>query len=165
MNKIKKSLLDDCREYLVLAVGSAAGAGERETAARINAILVDIDIACEMCYTGKNSRKARKTEGKNMKYALYIESDNGGRAVMLSVDKTWYICDCAPSGCFGDVDILNGTEHEAAARVREAINAGEVYDEIDCANNRESFRYIPEYDGLTAGQIEETERETTLTKI
>lgn len=165
MDKIKKALLDDCREHLVLAVGSVAGAGEHETAARINAILIELDIKCEMCYTGKNARKARKTEGKKMKCALYIESDNGGRAVMLSVDKAWYICDCAPSGCFGDVDILNGTEREAAARVREAINAGEVYDEIDCANNRESFRYIPEYDGLTAEQIEEQERETTLTKI
>jgi hypothetical protein len=98
-------------------------------------------------------------------YALYIESDNGGRAVMLRISEKWYICDCAPSGCFGDIDILEGTEHEAAARVRDAINAGEVYDEIDCANNLESFRYIPEYDGLTAEQIEEKERETTLTKI
>ena len=40
-----------------------------------------------------------------MEYALYIESDNGGRAVMLRVDNTWYICDCAPSGCFGDIEI------------------------------------------------------------
>lgn len=53
MNKIKKSLLDDCREHLVFAIGSAAGAGEHETAARINAILIDLDIECEMCYTGK----------------------------------------------------------------------------------------------------------------
>lgn len=73
MNKIKKSLLDDCREYLVLAVGSAAGAGEHETAARINAILVDIDIACEMCYTGKNARKAQKTEEKEMKKYIWVE--------------------------------------------------------------------------------------------
>lgn len=62
MDKTKKSLLDDCREHLVFAIGSAAGAGEHETAARINAILVDIDIACEMCYTGKNARKARNNE-------------------------------------------------------------------------------------------------------
>lgn len=100
-----------------------------------------------------------------MEYALYIESDNGGRAVMLRISEKWYICDCAPYGCFGDIDILEGAEHEAAARVREAINSGEVYDEIDCANNLESFRYIPEYDGLTSEQIEEKERETTLTKI
>lgn len=100
-----------------------------------------------------------------MTYALYIESDNAGRAVMLRVSEKWYICDCAPSGCFGGIDILEGTEHEAAARVREAINSGEVYDEIDCANNLESFRYIHEYDGLTAEQIMEKERETTLIKI
>lgn len=165
MNKAKNQWLDDCKEHLVQATGSAYCAGCKELAQSINSILMELDKMEFLGYTGKNARKARKTEGKNMKYALYIESDNGGRAVMLSVDNTWYICDCAPSGCFGDVDILNGTEHEAAARVREAINAGEVYDEIDCANNRESFRYIPEYDGLTAGQIEETERETTLTKI
>lgn len=48
MDKIKKSLLDDCREHLILAVGSAAGAGEHETAVRINQILIDIDIAQEM---------------------------------------------------------------------------------------------------------------------
>lgn len=100
-----------------------------------------------------------------MEYALYIESDNGGRAVMLRISEKWYICDCTPSGCFGDIDILGGTEHEAAARVREAINSGEVYDEIECAENLETFRYIPEYDGLTAEQIEEKERETTLIKI
>lgn len=100
-----------------------------------------------------------------MEYALYIESDNGGRAIMLRISEKWYICDCAPSGCFGDIDILDGTEHEAAARIREAIESGEVYDEIDCANNLESFRYIHEYDRLTAEQIEEKEKETTLTKI
>ncbi len=62
MNKAKRLWLDDCRESLVQAVGAAACAGEHETAARINAILIDIDIACEMCYTGKNARKARKNE-------------------------------------------------------------------------------------------------------
>lgn len=100
-----------------------------------------------------------------MEYALYIESDNGGRAVMLHISEKWYICDCAPSGCFGDIDILDGTEYEAAARIRKAINSGEVYDEFDCANNLESFRHIPEYDGLTVEQIVEKERETTMTKI
>lgn len=71
MNKTKKALLDDCREHLIFAIGSAAGAGEHETAARINAILVDIDIALEMCYTGKNAREARKTEGKKMKKYIF----------------------------------------------------------------------------------------------
>lgn len=61
MNKTQKALLDDCREHLILAVGSAAGAGEHETAARINAILIDIDTACEMCYTGK---KCAESAGK-----------------------------------------------------------------------------------------------------
>lgn len=73
MNKTKKALLDDCREHLIFAIGSAAGAGKHETAARINAILVDIDIAQEMCYTGKNAREARKTEGKKMKKYIVRE--------------------------------------------------------------------------------------------
>lgn len=74
MNKIKKSLLDDCREHLILAVGSAAGAGEHEIAPRINAILIELDIECEMCYTGKNARKARKNEeGKKMKKYIWVE--------------------------------------------------------------------------------------------
>lgn len=77
MNKIKKALLDDCREHLVFAIGSAAGAGEHETAVKINQILIDLDIACEMCYTGKNARKARKTEGKKMKkYYVVLYSDS-----------------------------------------------------------------------------------------
>ena len=67
MDKIKKSLLADCREHLVFAIGSAAGAGEHETSAIINEILISLDITCEMCYTGKNSRVALKTEGKKMK--------------------------------------------------------------------------------------------------
>lgn len=76
MNKIKKSLLDDCREHLVFAIGSAAGAGEHETAARINAILVDLDIECEMCYTGKNARKARENEEekKMRKLRIYVKT-------------------------------------------------------------------------------------------
>lgn len=78
MDKIKKSLLDDCREHLILAVGSAAGAGEHETAVRINQILIDIDIAQEMCYTGKNARNARKNEEEKTmkKYAVYTHYDS-----------------------------------------------------------------------------------------
>lgn len=88
---------------------------------------------------------------------LYIESDNGGRSVMLRVGKKWYVCDCAPSGYFGTVDILDGTEDEVAARMRKAIDAGDIYDENDCAENLDTFRYIPDYDGLTAEQIENRE--------
>jgi hypothetical protein len=103
-------------------------------------------------------RWKRKQEGKTMK-KLYIESDNGGRSVMLRIGSKWYVCDCAPSGCFGDVDILEGTEEEAAARMRAAINAGEIYDENDCAENLDTFRYIPDYDGLTTEQIENREND------
>ena len=75
MNKTKKALIDDCREHLVFAIGSAAGAGEHETAARINAILVDIDIACEMCYTGKNARGARKNEEEKKMATIIRKGD------------------------------------------------------------------------------------------
>lgn len=101
-------------------------------------------------------RRKRKREGKKMR-KLYIESDNSGRSVMLRVGKKWYVCDCAPSGYFGSVDILYGTEEETAARMRKAIDAGEIYDENDCAENLDTFRYIPDYDGLTAKQIESRE--------
>lgn len=103
-------------------------------------------------------RWKRKQDGKTMK-KLYIESDNGGRSVMLRVGKKWYICDCAPSGYFGTVDIIDGTEEETAARMRKAIDGGEIYDENDCAENLETFRYIPDYDGLTAEQIENREND------
>ena len=88
---------------------------------------------------------------------LYIESDNGGRSMMLRIGNKWYVCDCSPSGYFGDVDILAGTEEEAAARMRKAIDAGEIYDESDCAENLDAFRYIPDYTGLSAEQIENRE--------
>jgi hypothetical protein len=77
MDKTKKALLDDCREYLILAIGSAAGAGEHETAARINAILVELDIACEMCYTGKNTRKTRKNEEEKTMKTYYVYRARG----------------------------------------------------------------------------------------
>lgn len=77
MNKTKKSLLDDCREHLVFAIGSAAGAGEHETAVKINQILIDLDIACEMCYTGKNARKARKNEEEKTMKAYYVYRARG----------------------------------------------------------------------------------------
>ena len=103
-------------------------------------------------------RWKRKQEEKTMK-KLYIESDNGGRSVMLRIGKKWYVCDCAPSGYFGSVDILDGTEEETAARMRKAIDEGDIYDENDCAENLETFRYIPDYDGLTAEQIENREND------
>ena len=93
---------------------------------------------------------------------MYIISDNGGRAVLLNAGELgafWFICDCAPSGCFGYVDILDGTEQDAAARMRCAIDLGllgtpEMYaDVID----ESLWRPIPEWHALDADEIEHIE--------
>jgi hypothetical protein len=89
---------------------------------------------------------------------MYIESDNGGRAVAIEINKKWYFVDCAPYGTWGDIDILDGTEEEAAARIREGIKNGECYGVEDCAAEVESdtlYQHIPEYDGMTVQQVEE----------
>lgn len=106
---------------------------------------------------------------------MYIESDNGGRAVAIEINNTWYFVDCAPYGTWGYIDILDGTEEEAAARVRAGIENGECYGIDDCASDIESgnalFRHIPEYDGMTVEQIAEYDNQnktcdfTTYTEI
>lgn len=100
---------------------------------------------------------------------MYIESDNSGRSIFINIGKSWYYVDCAPNGKWGDVDIIEGTEEEAAKRIREAINNEECYGIEDCESDIEGenplYRHIPEYDGMTARQIEEYEQETTLTEI
>lgn len=88
---------------------------------------------------------------------MYIESDNGGRTVAIEIDKKWYFVDCAPSGTWGDIDILDGTEEEAAARIRAGIETGECYDIDDCAAEIEAenpiFRHVPEYDGMSVEEV------------
>ena len=92
---------------------------------------------------------------------MYIESDNGGRAVAIENERAWYFVDCAPSGTWGDIDILDGTEEEAAARIRAGIESGECYGIDDCVSEIESdnpiFRHISEYDGMTVDDICEKE--------
>lgn len=89
---------------------------------------------------------------------MYIESDNGGRAIAIEINKKWYFVDCAPCGTWGDIDILDGTEEEAAARIRAGIESGECYGVEDCAEEVESnalYQHIPEYDGMNVQQVEE----------
>lgn len=90
---------------------------------------------------------------------MYIESDNGGRAIAIEINKKWYFVDCAPSGTWGDIDILDGTEEEAAARVRAGIESGECYGIEDCAQDISAgdmlYKHIPEFDGMNVQQVEE----------
>lgn len=91
---------------------------------------------------------------------LYIESDNGGRAVALNAGYYWFICDCAHSGCYGGVDILGGTEKDAAHRIRAAIESGELYDADDQAEfvaGLIGWRIIPEWHALDADEVEKIE--------
>lgn len=91
---------------------------------------------------------------------MYIESDNSGRAVALNAGDDWYICDCAYTGCFVDVDIMNGTVQDAAHRIRTAIESGELYtadDYAECADDLSAWRPIPEWNGLTASGIMDSE--------
>lgn len=88
---------------------------------------------------------------------MYIESDNGGRSVVLNSGDDWYICDCSPWGRFGDVDILLGTDEDAAHRIRAAIESGELYDadeQSEFVVDLMRWRIIPEWHALSAHQIE-----------
>lgn len=149
---------EDCRT----AAGAAAIAGLPEVGKLIAWIAsAPLDKLRGMRYTDiikRSAQRAENEEGNKMK-KLYIESDNGGRSVMLRAGAKWYVCDCSPSGYFGAVDILGGTEEEAAARMRKAIDAGDIYGENDCAENLDTFRYIPDYTGLSAEQIESREND------
>lgn len=76
MSKAKKQWLDDCKEHLVQATGSAYCAGCKELAQSINSILTELDKMEFLGYTGKNARNARKTEGNTMK-AYYVYRARG----------------------------------------------------------------------------------------
>lgn len=65
MDKAKKQWLDDCKEHLVQATGSAYCAGCKELAQSINSILTELDKMEFLGYTGKNARGARKNEEEN----------------------------------------------------------------------------------------------------
>lgn len=90
---------------------------------------------------------------------LYIESDNGGRSIALSAGGYWFICDCAPSGRFGIVDILNGTDQDAAARMRCAIDLGllDAPDEYANGIDESIWHPIPEWHALDADEIVDRE--------
>ena len=106
---------------------------------------------------------------------MYLESDNGGRAIAIEINQKWYFVDCAPNGTWGDIDILNGTKEEAAARVRTGIENGECYDINDCAEAIECgdtlYKHIPNYDGMDAEEVAAYDNEgrtcdfTTYTEI
>lgn len=85
---------------------------------------------------------------------LYLMCDNGGRCVAFENNGKWYILDCSPSGLFGDVDILEGTPEESAERIRNGIDSGILYTEKEQAENLEMWQHIPEWDGKTVSEIE-----------
>lgn len=62
MSKAKKQWLDDCKEHLVQATGSAYCAGCKELAQSINSILTELDKMEFLGYTCKNARGAWKNE-------------------------------------------------------------------------------------------------------
>jgi hypothetical protein len=104
-------------------------------------------------------RRKKQQEVKKMA-KMYIESDNGGRSVVICTGKKWYMCDCAPWGRFGDVDILDGTEQDAARRMRKAIKSGDLDSADDYARGIENdytWERIDAWDGMDAGKVEEYE--------
>lgn len=147
MDKIKKSLLDDCREYLVLAVGSAAGAGEHETAARINAILIDIDIACEMCYTGKNTRKSRENEEDTKMDKIKIWSVCVNHVTWDSPQTLYFNSKDAAEECYSHFEYADKPQYVGAYSPRKVAaavdtNPADVSPEIELLYYRSYAEYI-----------------------
>ena len=99
-------------------------------------------------------RYIHASSGSRPKNALYIESDNGGRSVFLCLNGKWYYYDTAPNGTYGGIDVLDGSEEDAAKRIRSAIDSGELFDADDFdESDVETWNYIKEYDGMTAEDI------------
>lgn len=103
---------------------------------------------------------------------MYIESDNGGRAIAIEFNRVWYFVDCAPYGTWGDIDILEGTEEAAAERIRRGIKNGACYGLADCISDIEAgdmlYNHISEYDGMTVDDIlkkENSDRDFDLIKF
>lgn len=94
---------------------------------------------------------------------MYIASDNGGRYIVIELNCAWYFCNLAPWGRWGDIDVLEGSEEEAAERIRRGIKDGACYGLADCIPDIEAgnmcyvYDHILEYDGMTVDDILEKE--------
>lgn len=102
IDKAKKQWLDDCKEHLVQATGSAYCAGCKELAQSINSILTELDKMEFLGYTGKNARKARKNK-EEKKMATIIrkgdeftyESEEAQQiAAKIAASDEWSADDC-----------------------------------------------------------------------
>lgn len=105
---------------------------------------------------------------------LYIESDNGGRSIACELNGLWFFDACSPDGTFCGIDILEGSDEDAASRIRSAIdqNLIDLDDlEIDIDYHDDQWKFIPEYKNLSSDEIEEKENSgrdfdlTTFTRI
>lgn len=92
---------------------------------------------------------------------MYIESYNGERTVALTTGGRWFIFDHAPSGYFDTVDIMSGTEQDAANRMCRAIEWGALYTADDYANlvdvKGSAWLYIKAWDSMSAEDVIEYE--------
>ena len=109
-----------------------------------------------------------------MNIKLYIESDNGGRSIACDLLGSWFFNACSPSGTFCGIDILEGSDEDAASRIRSAIdkNLIDLDDiDIDITYHEDQWKFIPEYKNLSSDEIEEKENSgrdfdlTTFTRI
>ena len=85
------------------------------------------------------------------KIKMYIEEDNGGRAVIITNGSRFYANACAPDGYFGDVDIIDGTLTEIVEELSEEY--GDIIPDIyeTAENELDGWYFFP------CGSIEELE--------
>ena len=93
------------------------------------------------------------------KIKMYIEEDNGGRAVIITDGSRFYANACASDGFFGDVDIIDGTLMEIAKEL--SAEYGDIIPDFweDAENEVSGWYFFP------CGSLDELEEDSELIEV
>lgn len=84
---------------------------------------------------------------------IYLQDDNGGRGITINEGNKWYYSNCAPTGFYGDVDILESDINVIVENLK--IQASQDEFDIDISWMDE----IKAWENLTIEDIEKNENE------
>ena len=84
---------------------------------------------------------------------IYLQEDNGGRGITINEESKWYYSNCAPTGFYGDVDILESDIDIVVENLKTQASRPEF--DIDTSWMDE----VEEWENFTIEDIEKCENE------
>lgn len=103
---------------------------------------------------------------------MYVTESNAGRGILFFYDGEWYYCNCAPSDCWGDIDLHEMIEgEENGMPYKECITLDALAEKLKVQNEKytdycsadftdeQIGMKVPEYSGMSVDEIQEKEYE------